>query len=116
MKNVNLAKTIYEEKNIFEVEHCSSYGITEEIRDIQSIIIEASKVLLSKGYLEALVCFGEKVRNDGIVELHSKVYACKDDSLSSHLHSRYHADFSKRNGFDKARCFVLNEKVLNRFN
>ena len=116
MKTIESAKTIYEEKNIFEVEHCSSYGITEEIRDIQSIIIEASKVLLSKGYLEALVCFGEKVRNDGIVELHSKVYACKDASLSKQLMSRYHVDFSKRNGFDKARCFILHESTLEYFN
>ena len=116
MKTIESAKNIYEMERVFEVEHCSSYDITEEIRDIQFNVLQEAKKLLYYDYSEALACFGEKVRNDGIVELHSKVYACKDDSLSSHLRSRYHADFSKRNGFDKARCFILHESTLEYFN
>ena len=116
MNPIKSTENIYEKERIYEVEYCASYGITEEIRDIQFNVLQEAKKLFCYGYSNALACFGEKVRNDGIVELHTKVYACKDNSLSSHLNSRYRQEFSKRHGFDKARCFVLNNSTLNRFN
>ena len=62
-------------EKVYKIDFCTSYGVEQEIEDTKEMILEECRQYLGQDYTDVIFASATNTRNDGIVELHTKICA-----------------------------------------